>query len=78
MDDVQFLNWITPRIGPVNAINAAHSAKTNALVELLIEKGFCSRKEVEEKYSAEFQKIQKQILSMPVVSPIQNRSPQQR
>ncbi len=71
--DVEFMNWVTPRVGPVNAVNFAHSARINAVVEVLIEKGLVTKEEMEAKLAEVFEKIKSQCAAMPVVSPMQNR-----
>ncbi len=65
---LEFLNKVTPRIGPANAINLLKDAHLTAFRQLFVEAGV-SEKRVQEIIDGALQKTAQNILEMPVPSP---------
>lgn len=76
--EIAFLNLVTPRVGPVNAINAVHAARINALCALLVSKGLVTQQELNKAIGENLDKVSTQMLALAVPSPMQNRPPLSR
>ncbi len=67
-----FLNTVSSRVGPVNAMNLLKDARSNAFVEMFKKLGL-SENEINEITNRHLQQISQNIVkTVPVVSPIQN------
>lgn len=68
--DVEFLNMITPRVGPANALSILKDAKNNAFIEMFKELGLTESK-INEIMDKHLTKIAQKVQNLPVRSPIQ-------
>lgn len=65
-----FLQAVTPRVGPVNAVGLAKDAHLSAFVELFKELGL-SQQKITEVIERHLKKTAQDILNVPTPSPFQ-------
>lgn len=65
-----FLNAVTPRVGPVNAIALLKDVRTNAILDVLKELG-ASQESIDNAMEKRIQETAQNIQKMPMPSPYQ-------
>lgn len=76
MNIEDYLKVVAPKIGPVAALGLTRDARSNALENLLIEKGIATRAEIDAECDKQLGEMAKKISEMPPLPKTEDGAPE--